>query len=204
MKRSDWNARYAERDLVWGEEANRFVAEELGEQAATGRALDLACGEGRNAVWLAERGWEVTAVDFSDVALERGRRLQARRGVEVDWLCEDLSNYEPPTGAFGLVLISYLQLPGAERRSVLERAAPALVSGGELFMIGHARCNLGRGVGGPRDPTVLWTPDEIADELESLDLQVERCEHVQRSVETPDGVRPAFDVLARAISITRA
>ena len=198
MKHSDWNARYAACDLVWGKEPNAFVALELKDRKALGRALDLACGEGRNAIWLAERGWKVSAVDFSDVALERGARLAAGRGVGVEWLCEDLTQWEPPLGAFELVLISYLQVPGDDRREVLARAAAALAPGGELLMIGHARRNLSEGVGGPRDPAVLWTPVEIAAELEKLGLCVERCEHVERAVETPEGVQAAFDVLARA------
>lgn len=198
MDRSDWNARYAATDLVWGAEPNRFVVAELEGRPPQGRALELACGEGRNAIWLAEQGWTVTAVDFSDVAIERARKLAERRGVEVDWLCADLTSFEPSAGAFQLVLIAYLQLPGAELRGVLAHAAAALAPAGELLMIGHARRNLSEGVGGPRDPAVLWTPEEIDDALRALGLSVHRCEHVPRSVDTPDGPREAVDVLARA------
>ena len=198
MDRSDWNARYAASDLVWGAEPNRFVVAELEGRVPQGRALDLACGEGRNAIWLAEQGWTVTGVDFSEVAIERARKLAEGRGVDVEWLCADLSSYEPPAGAFQLILISYLQLPEAELRGVLARAAVGLAPESKLVMIGHARCNLSEGVGGPRDPAVLWTPDGIDAALRDLGLTVERCEHVRRSVDTPDGPREAFDVLALA------
>ena len=198
MDRSDWNARYAATDLVWGSEPNRFVVAELEGRTPQGRALDLACGEGRNAIWLAAQGWRVTAVDFSEVAIERARKLAARRGVDIEWLREDLASYAPPEAAFQLVLIAYLQIPGAELRRVLARVAGALAPGGELLMIGHARRNLSEGVGGPRDPAVLWTPDEIDAALEALALSVERCEHVLRSVDTPDGLQQEVDVLARA------
>jgi SAM-dependent methyltransferase len=198
LDRRDWNARYAASDLVWGAEPNRFVAAELEDQTSPGRALDLACGEGRNAIWLAEGGWTVTAVDFSDVAIERARELAERRGVEVEWLREDLASYEPPVGAFQLVLIAYLQIPGVELRGVLAHAVAALAPAGELLMVGHARRNLSEGVGGPRDPAVLWTADEIEAALRALGLRVERCEYVQRPVDTPDGSRDAVDVLARA------
>jgi len=198
LDRSDWDARYAATDLLWGAGPNRFVAAELESRTPQGRALDLACGEGRNAIWLAEQGWTVTAADFSDVAIERARKLAAGRGVEVEWLCADLASYEPPAGVFQLVLIAYLQLPGAELRGVLTRAAAALAPASELLMIGHARRNLSEGVGGPRDPAVLWTPDGIGGALRALGLSVERCEHVQRVVDTPDGPREAVDVLARA------
>ena len=198
MDHDDWNARYAATDLVWGSEPNQFVVAELEGLTPQGRALDLACGEGRNAIWLAGQGWTVTAVDFSDVAIERGRKLAARRGVDVEWLCADLVVYEPPEQAFELVLISYLQIPAAELRGVLARAADGLAPGGELLLIGHARRNLSEGVGGPQDPAVLWAPEEIQAALEALDLRVERCEHVHRSIDTPDGLRRAVDVLARS------
>ncbi|MFE1785435.1 class I SAM-dependent methyltransferase [Streptomyces sp. NPDC059506] len=74
----EWDERYASRELVWGAEPNRWLVREV-EDLAPGRALDLAAGEGRNALWLADRGWRVTAVDFSRTALDRGRRLAARR-----------------------------------------------------------------------------------------------------------------------------
>jgi SAM-dependent methyltransferase len=198
LDRSDWNARYATTDLVWGTDPNRFVVAELEGRTRQGRALDLACGEGRNAIWLAEQGWNVTAVDFSDVAIERARQLAADRGVDVEWVRADLALYEPPRRAFQLVLIAYLHLPGDDLRALLARAAAALAPGGELLMIGHALRNLSEGVGGPRDAAVLWTPDEIEDTFQTLDLSVQRCEHVQRSVDTPDGSREAVDVLARA------
>jgi SAM-dependent methyltransferase len=198
MDRSDWNARYAGGELVWGAEPNRFLAAELGSAAARGRALDLACGEGRNAIWLATRGWQVTAVDFSEVAIERARRLADRQGVQVEWICDDVTTWEPLPGAFALVVIAYLQIPVPGWGGVLARSASALSPGGELFMIGHARRNLAEGTGGPRDPAVLWDPDEVVAELEALGLALERCEHLLRPVETPEGPRQAIDVLARA------
>lgn len=89
MDREDWNRRYAGRELVWTSTPNRFlVAETAG--LAPGRLLDLACGEGRNAVWFAERGWRATGVDFSEVALEKARALAAERGVEAEWRQADL------------------------------------------------------------------------------------------------------------------
>jgi len=198
MDRKAWNQRYRSVDLVWGTEPNRFVAEALGGREPAGRALDLACGEGRNAIWLARRGWRVTGVDLSDVAIERARKLAAAEGVEAEWVCADLTSYEPDPEAFALVVISYLQVPETARRVVLARAAAALAPGGELFMIGHARRNLTEGVGGPRDPAVLWDPDEIRAELEGAGFGVERCEEVIRQVEGEGEAQEAIDVLAEA------
>ena len=111
--REDWNARYAQKELLWTAEPNRRFATEVAG-VEPGRALDVACGEGRNAVWLAEHGWRVTGVDFSDVALAKGAELAARRGVEVEFVLADVCEYEPEPGAFDLVGVLYLQLPADE------------------------------------------------------------------------------------------
>ena len=129
-----------------------------------GRALDLAAGEGRNTVWLAERGWRVTAVDFSRVGLEKGRKLSAARGMDeahVDWIVADLRDYEPERDAYDLVLIAYLQVSPVLRANVLARAAAALTPGGTVFIVGHDLTNLTEGVGGPQDPDVLYTPEAV-------------------------------------------
>jgi SAM-dependent methyltransferase len=193
-----WNDRYRAAELVWGAEPNRFVAEVLGPRAPAGRALDLACGEGRNAIWLARRGWQVVGVDFSEVALERARKLAAEAGVEVEWVHADVATYPAEPEAFALVLVSYLQVPGPERRAMLGRAAAALAPGGELLLIGHALRNRTEGVGGPQQPSVLWDPETLATELRAAGLRVERCEEVLRPVEVEGEARSAIDVLAEA------
>jgi SAM-dependent methyltransferase len=193
VDRGDWDARYSSSELVWGTEPNRFVAAELASVPPSGRALDLACGEGRNAIWLARRGWRVTAVDFSTVAIERAGRLAAQEGIEVEWVCADLARFVPDPGAFQLVLIAYLQVPEASRRAALAQAASALAPGGDLYMIGHARHVLNQGLSGPKDPAVLWDPEEVGAELLELGLLVERSRHVRRPVQTPDGERVALD-----------
>ena len=198
MERTDWDARYAAVDLVWGTEPNRFVAAELGNVEPAGRALDLACGEGRNAIWLASRGWQVTAADFSMVALERGRKLAAERDVELEWVEADVTTFGPEPSAYALVLILYLQVPASDRGRVLDHAAAALAPGGELFMVGHALRNLTEGWGGPQSETVLWDPETLRVEAEARGLRVERCEEVLRPVETEDGEAQAIDVLLRA------
>jgi 2-polyprenyl-3-methyl-5-hydroxy-6-metoxy-1,4-benzoquinol methylase len=198
MDRTDWNERYAAEELLWGAEPNRFVEEELHDVPARGRALDLACGEGRNAIWLAKLGWVVTAVDYSEVAIERGRRLAAEQHVDVEWIEADVSGFVPEAGAFQLVVIAYLQVPETSRRTVLAHAASALGPGGILFMVGHARLNLIEGVGGPRQPGVLWEPSEIRREVAALGLSIQRVEHVCRPVETAQGIKDAIDTVLRA------
>ena len=101
MDSQEWDRRYAGAELVWTAEPNRFVVAEL-QDLAPGRALDVAAGEGRNAVWLASRGWQVTAVDFSAAGLDKGRRLAQARGVTIDWMHADVRDYQPETGVFQL------------------------------------------------------------------------------------------------------
>src|ERR1039457_2373116 len=106
---------------------------------APGQALDAGAGEGRNAVCLAARGWQVTAVDFSAVGLDKSRRLAGARGVAVDWVRADVRDYQPEPGSFQLVLVAYLQLRAAELDGVLRRAVTALAPGGVLLGRGSRR-----------------------------------------------------------------
>jgi SAM-dependent methyltransferase len=198
MDRKDWNNRYAAQELLWGAEPNRFLAEEFHSVPPRGRALDLGCGEGRNAIWLAKLGWVVTAVDYSEVAVERARQLAAAQHVAVEWVEADVTVFVPAADAFQLVIIAYLQLPESSRREVLAHAASALGPGGTLFMVGHARLNLTQGVGGPQRPEVLWEPSEIGREVAALGLSVQRVGHARRPVETAEGVRDAIDTVLRA------
>ena len=193
--REDWNDRYAQKELVWTAEPNRRFAAEV-EGLEPGRALDLACGEGRNAVWLAERGWQVTGVDFSDVALAKAAELAASRGVEVDWLVADVLDYRPEARAFDLVAVLYLQLPRDELLHALESAAGAVAPGGTLLVLGHDTTNLAHGHGGPKDASVLYTAADVVPALR--DLVVQRAEAVERTVPLADGEAVAIDAFVRA------
>jgi SAM-dependent methyltransferase len=193
VKRERWNERYSQPGLLWSTRPNRFLVAETSD-LAPGRALDLACGEAQNAVWLAERGWAVVGVDFSDVGIAKGRERAERDGVELELVVADLLEYEPEEGAFDLVLLLYFHLPPDELGDVLDRAAAALAIGGTLLVIGHDRTNIEHGVGGPSDPRIQYTPDEIAAALPGL--EIEKAERVYRDV--PDADRPAIDALVRA------
>ena len=194
MQREDWDRRYAEVESLWSARPNRVLVADV-EGLTPGRALDLACGEGRNAIWLAERGWDVTGVDFSQVAIAKARASAERAGVDVDFVCADLLDYEPARGAHDLVVVLFLQLPADERRRVLRRGADALAPGGTLLLVGHDLANLTEGTGGPSDPNVLYTPEDVVSELPGL--EVEKAERILRDVDGAD--RPAIDALVRAL-----
>jgi SAM-dependent methyltransferase len=193
VRRDDWNRRYAETGLLWTATPNRFLVAEV-DDLPPGRALDLACGEGRNAVWLAERGWDVVGVDYADVALAKAEQLAAQRRVSLDLVHADLLDYEPEPRSFHLVCVLYLQLPAEERRDVLARGAAAVAPGGTFFLVGHDSTNLADGHGGPSDARVLFTPEDIAAELP--ELEIVRAERVLRPV--AGAGRPAIDALVRA------
>jgi SAM-dependent methyltransferase len=193
VKREDWDRRYAEVENLWSAKPNRFLVAEVAA-LEPGRALDLACGEGQNAIWLAERGWQVQGVDYSSVAIAKARARAERDGVDVDFVEDDILRFEPEVRAFDLVLLLYLHLSAEERRRVLRRAASALAPGGTLLLLGHDLLNLTEGVGGPSDPALLFIPDDIVAELDGL--AVEKAERVYRDVAGAD--RPAIDALVRA------
>lgn len=175
-----WDERYAASELVWSAGPNQFVESELAG-LPPGRALDLACGEGRNALWLAARGWQVTAMDFSAVAVEKGRQLSDR----VDWVVGDALVSPVPTD-LDLVVVAYLQLPTAERAVALRRAVAALAPGGRLLVVAHDSTNLTEGSGGPQDPRVLFAAEDVLSDLSGLDVVVVRAERVARTVASPD------------------
>ena len=197
MDSAAWNRRYEQTELVWTARPNRFlVAETEGMQPGT--ALDLACGEGRHAVWLAGLGWQVRAVDFSDAAIEKGRRLAEANGVKVAWTVADLIEFDPGLEPADLVLLFYLQLPETERREVVRRAGNGVAPGGTFLLVAHDLRNIGEGFGGPQVPDVLYTPDDVVADLDGSGLEIERAETVVRPVETPEGERSALDALVRA------
>jgi SAM-dependent methyltransferase len=225
MDASAWDERYAATGLVWGGGPNQFVEAELAA-LPRGKAVDLAAGEGRNAIWLAARGWQVMAVDFSQVALDKGRRLagpssgsgtssvEPGTGGAVE--CSGTSSVEPGTGGavewvradattwdgsgLDLAVVAYLQLPAAERRLAMRNAFRALRAGGTFLVVAHDSTNLAEGTGGPQDPAVLYTAEDVLSDLEGEDVEVLRAERVPRVVASADGHGPAgtaWDALVR-------
>jgi SAM-dependent methyltransferase len=136
----------------------------------------------------------VLGVDFSTVALEKARARAEQASVDVDFVCADLIEYEPERSAYDLVVALFFHFLADERRLVLRRAAEALAPGGTFLLIGHDLTNLTEGVGGPSDPGVLYTPDDIVADLPGL--EIEKAERILRDVDGAD--RPAIDAFVRA------
>ena len=196
MNAETWDERYAASELVWGAAPNRWVEQEC-SALPPGTALDLACGEGRNALWLAQLGWRVTAVDFSAVGLQKGRAAEEHSPARhpIEWVCADVTGYRHPKPV-DLVLISYLQVIDSERRTVVRAAADTLTPGGVLVVVAHHSRNLTEGAGGPQDPTVLYSAEDLVEDLAGAELVIDKAEQALRQV---DGApRPAIDTLLRA------
>ena len=190
MTSTTWNQRYEQSELVWSASANVWV-QEVTQDLPAGWALDIAAGEGRNSLWLADRGWQVTAVDFSDVALQRARSLaEEHLGDDAGRLVTleaDVQTWIPEARSYDLVLVVYLHLPEQERRTVMGAAAEAVAPGGTLLVVGHDLENLVSGHGGPQNPAILYGPSDIAADIEPSQLVVVRHETARRSVTDAQG-----------------
>jgi SAM-dependent methyltransferase len=185
MQAAEWDERYAAKQQ-WSAGPNPLVAELL-SGLPPGDAVDLAAGEGRHALWLAGRGWRVTAVDFSAAGLARGREQAGADGVT--WVTGDVLTWAAAEDSLDLVLVAYLHLPEAETVAVLTRAVGWLRPGGRLLVLGHDVANVTSGVGGPQEPAILHSVQRLAPVAALLD--VDRLEQLPR--QTPDGV--ALDTL---------
>ncbi len=189
MDAAAWDERYRSTDHLWSVEPNLFVADRL-RTVTPGTGVDLAGGEGRNAIWLASLGWKMISVDFSEEAAARG----AKRGSDVEFVVADISVWEP-SGEVDLVLIAYLHLGPEEFASVLERSRTWLRPGGEMFLIGHDVSNLEEGYGGPQYPELLWDVDAILEHLKGLTIV--EAQVVRRPVVAEEASLFARDALVR-------
>jgi SAM-dependent methyltransferase len=152
-----WENRYGEKDAIWSGRANRMLVD-IVSGLAPGRALDLGCGEGGDAIWLAERGWTVTGVDISPTAVARATRAARERELPAEFRTVDLETWRTEE-TFDLVTACFLQSPLAfGREAVLRRAAGLVAPGGHLLSVAHAAAPPWSGMAG--DPTMVFpTPD---------------------------------------------
>lgn len=179
MDPSFWDQRFAAASYAYGREPNDFLRAEA-SRIPKGRVLCLAEGEGRNAVWLASLGFEVTAMDFSAQGLAKAAALAKERGVTVDLVQADLTDYTPEEAAWSGIVSVWAHVPRAIRRRVHGWVPRALVPGGVLVVEAYSPAQLAHGTGGPKDAELLPTLAELRDELAPLDLVVAR--EVERTI----------------------
>jgi SAM-dependent methyltransferase len=164
-----WDARYGSAEQVWSGNPNPRLVEQVAD-LAPGAALDVGCGEGADAIWLATRGWQVTAIDISPVVLARAARQAARVGAAVaeriTWQQTDVLSWQPPLRQFDLVTAQYMHLSTLAREALHRRLAAAVRLGGTLLIVGHHPSDLETSLRRPHLPDFFYTPDQITATLE--------------------------------------
>jgi len=194
---SVWDARYAELDQVWSGNPNLALTVEVAG-ATPGRALEVGCGEGADAVWLAMEGWAVTALDPSGVALARARAAAEAAGADVTWLQGVLLDVELPEGGFDLVSVFYPALDLED--DPVARLAALVAPGGTLLVVHHAEVDRERALEHGFDPDLLLSPAMAAAELRELDgWSVDGPEKRPRSVTGGAGAHHHDDLVVRAV-----
>ena len=164
-----WDRRYRSRSALWSGHPNPHLVAEAAE-LAPGAALDVGCGEGADAIWLAERGWRVTAADVSTVALERGAAQALVVGAEVAqriaWRQADVIDWVPAAASYDLVSAQFMQLPREPRAALFGRLAAAVAPGGTLLVVGHDPSDLQTTVPRPPRPELFFTASDVATSLD--------------------------------------
>jgi SAM-dependent methyltransferase len=201
MDSADWDKRYAAADSVWSLTPNQFVVEYLSDLPA-GTMIDLAGGEGRNALWFATRGWKAENADFSGVALQKFTERAATEGLSE--LCVatqvDATNATPfALAPVDLGIMIYLQIEAEGLAAAIASLAAAIKPGGTFCGVWHARENLTDGYAGPQRADWLPTQGELRAALDAAGLPGATIELRNREVAVEGGTRIAIDVVAHAI-----
>lgn len=165
-----WDERYSEPGFAYGAEPNHFLVEQA-HRIPPGPVLCLAEGEGRNAVWLAEQGHEVTAVDSSPVGLQKAEGLAWTRGVRLTTHCSDLRDYVIEPGAWSTIVSIFAHLPPEVRREVHRRVVEGLRPGGIFILEAYTPRQLDYGTGGPPAAEMMMDEETLRSELAGLDFQ---------------------------------
>jgi len=181
--KSFWNKRYDSGNYIYGEEPNSFLAEHY--KLLYNPVLSLSEGEGRNAVFLASHGLEVTGVDFSTVALEKAKKLAKSRGVEIKTIVADLATFEPEENNYGSVVSISAHLPSTIRKRLYPLIERALKSKGIIILEAYSENQLSRNTGGPKNADMLMTVDKLNREFPNLEA-IHLCE-VEREIKEGEG-----------------
>jgi SAM-dependent methyltransferase len=195
---AEWDTRYRERDgTMWSGRPNGRLAAEVAA-LTPGRALDVGCGEGADAIWLAQRGWIVTAIDISEVAICRAREASRPAGTSVEWICADTLQTPLPARSFDLVSMQYPALPKAAGEAAVRRLLDTVGAGGLLLAVyhdlddEHREHMKSRGV----DPADYVGADDLF-RLLGDDFTVE-LHAVEPRIDPPPGTPHIADVVLRA------
>lgn len=185
-----WDERYRSAERIWSGNPNPHLVA-TATDLAPGSALDVGSGEGADAIWLASKGWRVTGVDVSAVALERAAERAARVGAEVadriTWQQADVLSWEPAPLQFDLVSAQFMHLPNAALEDLHRRLAAAVRRGGTLLVVGHHPSDLETTMGRPNHPELMFTTEQIAATLPAQDWESVTASAPERQAVDPDG-----------------
>ncbi len=195
-----WDARYAESERIWSGRPNQRLVEEVAD-LTPGRALDVGCGEGADAVWLAERGWSVTALDVSEVALARVREHAADAGVaeRVSTLHHDLVAGGPAPGRYDLVSAFFFHVLPESFEAFYRGLAELVEPGGTLLVVGHHPDDHDSGARRPHGGQLLFTPEQVVDVLGADAWDVVTQVAPTREMNGPEGPVTVRDSVVRAV-----
>lgn len=196
-----WNQRYSSDEFAYGTEPNSFLAENA--NLLTGPVLSLGEGEGRNAVFLASLGLEVLGVDGSEVGLAKAQKLAESKGVSIRTEVADLATYDPPPNHYGSVLSISAHLPSGVRRRLYPLVMHSLKPGGIILLESYSKSQLARNTGGPKDPDMLLTAEDIVTEFS--DCAVILCQEIEREIvegEFHTGIASVVQFIARKSNST--
>jgi thioredoxin reductase/SAM-dependent methyltransferase len=182
----DWEEHYRSHPMLWSGEPNPPLVAQVMD-LPPGAALDIGCGEGADAIWLAERGWRVSAVDLSPTALGRAAEHAATAGVDVDWQRVDVTAWVPEEKAYDLVTSFFLHLAGEPRRRLFAQLAAAVAPGGTLLLVGHDVSDLESGASRPHSPDLFFTAEEVAASLDPGGWEVVVAEARPREAKAHEG-----------------
>ncbi len=185
-----WDERYSSQSSLWSGKPNGQLISET-SQLAPGAALDVGCGEGADAIWLAQRGWQVTAVDLSAVAIGRAVAHAAEAGAataaRIDWVHADVAEWDPGLARYDLVSAQYLHLPAQPREALFRRLAGSVTPGGTLLIVGHHPSDLQTTMPRPPMPELFFTGEDIIALLDPGVWDVVTNTAAARSATDPDG-----------------
>jgi thioredoxin reductase/SAM-dependent methyltransferase len=186
----DWEHHYRSHPMLWSGRPNPPLVAEAAD-LEPGSALDVGCGEGADAIWLAARGWRVTGVDLATTALDRAAEHAAVAGdgvaTRVSWHQVNVTRWDPQEKAYDLVSSHFLHLHGKERRELFARLARAVAPGGTLLLVGHDNSDLGTEARRPHAPDMFFTADEVASSLDPADWTVLVAEARPRPAHAHEG-----------------
>lgn len=154
-----WEERYSAAENAWSGNPNPSLVDEVSE-LKPGRALDAGCGSGGDAIWLAGRGWQVTAVDFAEAGLRRG--AEAAGDLKISWQQHDLRSWTPDAGAYDLVTAHFVHFPPDVRNPLFRRLADAVAPGGTLLIVGHHPSDVHTQAGRPDFGDAFYTAEDVA------------------------------------------